>query len=187
LPWCGRAFFSGDQLVIERIESESGTVWMPRRVEGLGELMVGTATLMERERPYLLEVELARGMVNRLRNHLYEWEGLGLVVPPEFREQLHQATRTLAHAATAQEDHAAAAKFAEDSIEISARAAFSLADLYSHQALAMRLRSGTKLGTLLGVHLAEAQAPPAVAARLPETFNLASLPCSWRSIEATEG
>lgn len=187
LPWFGRAFFSGEQLVIERVENDSGTVWLPRTIDGLGELMVGTATLMERERPYLLEVELARGMVNRLRNHLYGWESLGLVTPAEFRERTQHAIRLLAHAATAQQEPEIAAKFAEEALTEAAQAAFQLADLYSEQALALRLRQGAKLGTLLGIRLGHEPAPPAIAAKLPETFNLLSLPFAWRGIEATEG
>lgn len=187
LPWYGRAFFSGEQLVIERIENDSGTVWLPRRIDGLGELMIGTATLMERERPYLLEVELARGMVNRLRNHHSGWESLGLVTPPDFRVQLQQAIRSLAHAATAQDEPATAAKFAEEATRTAAIAAYRLADLYAEQALALRLRQGAKLGTLLGVQLAHESPPLAIAEKLHETFNLISLPFSWRGIEATEG
>jgi hypothetical protein len=33
LPWFGRAYFSGDQLVVERTESDSGTVHVPWYVE----------------------------------------------------------------------------------------------------------------------------------------------------------
>lgn len=187
LPWFGRSFFSGDQLVIERVENESGTVWMPRRIEDLGELMVGTATLMERERPYLLEVELARGTVNRLRNQIFGWEGLGLMIPAEIREQVQQATRALAHAATAQDDLVAAAQHAEEALLLATRSAFHLTEIYAEQALAMRLRQGAKLGTLLGVQLPHETPPVAIATRLPTTFNLVSLPFSWRGIEATEG
>jgi hypothetical protein len=187
LPWYGRAFFSGDQLVIERVENESGTVWLPRRMDGFGELMLGTATLMERERPYLLEVELARGTVYRLRNQIFGWEGLGLVIPAELREQTRQATRALAHSATAQEDLTAAAQFAEEALRLATQSAFQLTDIFAEQALAMRLRQGTKLGTLLGVQLPHETPPVAIANRLPNTFNLVSLPFSWRGIEATEG
>ena len=81
LPWFGRAFFSGNQLIVERNESDSGRVFVPWRIEDTGHLLVGTSTLMERDRPYLLEVELARGMVNLLRNQMAQWEMMGLAVP----------------------------------------------------------------------------------------------------------
>src|SRR3990172_3762073 len=68
IPWFGRAYMSGNQLIVERAESDSGSVFVPWRIDGRGVLLLGTATLMERERPYRLEVELARGTINRLRN-----------------------------------------------------------------------------------------------------------------------
>src|SRR6187402_465394 len=61
LPWFGRAYFSGHQLVIERNEDESGRVFVPFRIGHSSPVLINTSTLSERDRPYLLEVELARG------------------------------------------------------------------------------------------------------------------------------
>ena len=80
LPWFSRAYFSGDQLVIERNEDDSGRVFVPWRIGQAGPVLINTATLAERDRPYLLEVELARGMLNNLRNQIAQWETMGLVV-----------------------------------------------------------------------------------------------------------
>src|SRR5437764_4122145 len=88
LPWFGRAYFSGQQLVIERNEDDSGRVFVPWRMGNSGPLLICTSTLMERDRPYLLEVELARGMLNNLRNQIAQWEMMGLVVPAPLREKV---------------------------------------------------------------------------------------------------
>jgi len=80
LPWFGRAYFSGQQLILERNEDDSGRVFVPWQIGDSGPLLISTATLMERDRPYLLEVELARGMLNNLRNQIAQWEMMGLGV-----------------------------------------------------------------------------------------------------------
>ena len=96
LPWFGRAYMSGNQLIVERAESDSGSVYVPWRIDGHGVLLVATSTLMERERPYQLEVELARGTINRLRNQLAQWEALGLIVSDGMRKQVLSMTHDFA-------------------------------------------------------------------------------------------
>src|SRR3954469_13418414 len=106
LPWFGRAYFSGDQLVIERNEDDSGRVYVPWRIGQSGPVLINTATLAEREKPYQLEVELARGMLNNLRNQLAQWEALGLTVNKSLTDGVLEATSDFSRAATTQDDPA---------------------------------------------------------------------------------
>ena len=111
LPWFGRAYFSGEQLIIERNEDDSGRVFVPWRIGDSAPLLISTSTLMERDAPYLLEVELARGMLNNLRNQIAQWEMMGLVVPdvaPRQDARSHQ--RFLPRRDATQDDVPAAAE-----------------------------------------------------------------------------
>ena len=108
IPWWTRAVFEGDQLVVERSLCDSGNVYVPWQVDGHGTRVLSTATLMERERPYLLEVELARGLIQRIRTRLFMWEMLGLSASAELKEQLQAATREFSLAATSQDEPAEA-------------------------------------------------------------------------------
>ena len=78
-------------LLLEREVSESANVHVPWWVEGHGLLALSTGTLMEQPTPYLLPVELARGTVNQLRNQLFEWQTIGLAVPPGVATKLTEA------------------------------------------------------------------------------------------------
>lgn len=187
LPWFGRAFFSGDQLIIERSESDSGRVLVPWRVGDAGPLLIGTATLMEREEPYVLEVELARGMVNCLRNQLAQWEGLGLDVSPWLRERVAEATMHFARAATSRNELHAAGESAEKALDTTVRAMDRLAAEYGDQAVALRRMQPRTLPTWFGVQLGAGVPQPAVAQQLVSTFNMLSVPFAWRNIEASEG
>src|SRR5690606_31364941 len=106
LPWFSSVFISENQLVIQRVETESGAVCIPWQVADRGELLLATSTLMERDTPYFLEVELARGMVHRLRNQLEAWRQLGLVVSSELEQEIVNATKHFARAASRQHDPA---------------------------------------------------------------------------------
>ncbi len=187
LPWFGHVIINEKHLVIQRAESDSGFVSLPWPVAGRGELLLSTATLMERESPYFLEVELARGLVQRTRNQLASWELMGLVVPNQLRDMLAEATTNFCRAATRQTEPRKAADFAELAIDQAAEVAEQLAGEYARQALTARLSAASRLGTLSGVQLGDDMPKPIVGDQVKSAFNLVALPCSWRSIEASEG
>lgn len=186
LPWYGRAYMSGSQLIVERAENDSGSTWVPWRINGRGVLLLGTSTLMERDKPYRLEVELARGTINRLRNQIAHWEMLGLVVPDDLREEVLAATRHFSRAATT-DDMQVAAENAEQALLAAVDAMDRSAAIYAEQAIEIRRANAKKLNTWFGVHLGDRMPPVAVARQLLPSFNMVSVPLSWRSIEASEG
>jgi hypothetical protein len=186
LPWFGRAYMSGNQLVIERAENDSGSVYVPWRIDGHGALLVATSTLMERERPYQLEVELARGTINRLRNQVAQWEALGLIISGGMRKQVLAMTHDFSQAATA-EDPAAASVSAARALSAAMDAMGQLASVYAEQAIGMRRAQTPKLATWFGVHLGSEMPALGVARQLLTSFNMVSVPLTWRSIEASEG
>ncbi len=186
LPWFSSVFISERQLVIQRAEDDSGAVCVPWEVPHRGELLLSTATLMERQQAYFLEVELARGLVHRLRNQLEAWRQLGLVVPPDLETEVQEATRQFGRAAARQHKTSVAAEHACRAIELAVVAGEKLAAVYAQQALGMRTRH-TQLHTLLGVDLSGKLPDEDLRESIVETFNLVSLPMSWRDIEASEG
>ncbi|MEM9513127.1 MAG: endo-1,4-beta-xylanase, partial [Cyanobacteria bacterium P01_E01_bin.48] len=186
LPWFGSVFVSDNQLVIQRNEDESGTVHVPWRVAGWGEMLLSSSTLMERDKPYQLEVELARGVVHRLRNQLESWRQLGLMVPATIDQQVLTATRHFSRAAARQNQPREASQQAVRAIELAVAAGDQLASTYAEQVLEIRTRNG-QLTTLLGVKLNNQLPPEPVQKSLVETLNLVSLPMSWRDVEMSEG
>jgi hypothetical protein len=186
IPWYGRAYMSGDQLIVERAVSDSGSVWAPWRIDSYGVVLLGTSTLMEREEPYQLEVELARGTVNRLRTQMAQWEQLGLVVSNDLREDVLAATRHFSRAATAV-DEQSKAEAARKALVVAAMAMTRLTGTYTEQATELRRGQNRKLATWFGVHLGEPMPPLKVARQLLPSFNMVSVPLTWRAIEASEG
>src|SRR5262249_23241357 len=92
LPFIGHAATSANgELVVEREDSESGTFNILWPLAERGNLLLTTATLLERPDPYHLPVELARGTLNRLRNLLADWEASSLAVPDQVRADLAES------------------------------------------------------------------------------------------------
>ncbi|MEQ8848062.1 hypothetical protein [Botrimarina sp.] len=187
-PTFGRTLRSGDQVVVERVEDSSGCFHIPWPIAGAGDWLLGTSSLVERERPYRLEVELARGLLFRVRDQLAGWEQLGLRLSDPVRDGVREATRLFSRAATTQAtDPSAASRLANEAIARAADTACLLADLYAEQALDIRMAGGKKLTTLLGVRLGPKAPRGPTAKRIAETFNLAAVSCGWGLCEPIEG
>lgn len=186
IPWTCRARLTNGELVIERSVADSGKFHIPWPVEGYGEVMLCTGTLMERSRPYHLEVELARGKINQVRNQIADWQAIGLAAPPPMEEALHKALGHLSRAVTIQHEPSQAAEHAERAIAVALAAADLLVDSYIDQVLAVRHRQSPKLPTLLGANLGQQVLEGRRAAQFLKAFNSATVPLVWREIEATE-
>jgi hypothetical protein len=186
IPWSTRSAWQGDELVVDRMVDDSGYVYVPWKVDGHGQHLLGTTTLMEREKPYLLDVELARGLIQRLRGRLFIWEWLGLKTPPELTARLREATSMFARAATLQRDVPAAAEAANASIAAALKVSHDLVHAYTEQTFNARQRQ-TPVATLLGVTLGPQAPPVAMRRQLVDACNIIQLPVGWRAIESKEG
>src|ERR1700693_5356649 len=61
---------SGNLITCRRSLNESGRLHVGWPVEGFGRPVVSTASLPEREEPYLLPLKLARGKIAQLRDQI---------------------------------------------------------------------------------------------------------------------
>ena len=172
--------------VVERSVPDSGNLFVPWSVDG-GELMLSTATLMERERPYNLPVELARGLLNRLRNQAADWQMIGATLPSEFQSSLRDASHSFVQATTGCDTEEAAGKYAERAIQLGMASLDSLVAGYVSQAVAARQQQSVTLPTLFGVHLCPRKLQETEAAVLPEVLNAVSISVCWRDLERTAG
>src|SRR5579885_592514 len=116
IPWPCFSELSGGELVIERSVCDSGRVHVPLSLAGYGELTLSTATLMQRDEPYRLEVELARGKLNQVRNQLAEWQSVGMAISPEIDHKLGEALRQFSKAAVTSGEAAESAPLARQAL-----------------------------------------------------------------------
>ncbi|MBI1900844.1 MAG: hypothetical protein HYS13_07005, partial [Planctomycetia bacterium] len=175
-----------DGLVVERSVSDSGFFHIPWQVTGHGELTLATAWLMERQAPYQLQVELARGKINQVRNQMAEWQAIGLGVPDDVRAVLSRASAQFYEAATMQQNPPEAARCAEQAIAAAAAASQALAQCYCEQALSARVRTSGRVDTLLGVNLGGSLPAPKLLPSLAAASTGVCVPLNWHDVEATE-
>src|SRR5262245_47974571 len=94
MPWPTEAITADRDLVLRTEIEESGYLVAPWAVNGAGLLMGTSATLMQRQAPYHLLIELARGKVNQVRNQAAEWNNGGLALPDDLWRAIREATHT---------------------------------------------------------------------------------------------
>ena len=183
IPWPSINRSHNGQLTLERPTSESGTLHIPWQVDGFGELLLASASLMEREQPYLLPVELARGAVSRLRTQQVEWEAADVKIPTSCRDSICEATRLFVQAAVAQTDAQQSARLAQQCLEASLRAMNELTTMYSAQALQGRRNQYSRLPTLMAVGLDQRPDDAQQERLLLDAFTWAAPSLQWSQIE----
>jgi len=187
VPWQSRNELTDGQLTIQRPDDDSGSFYIPWPIEGHGELILSTANLMERDRPYHLPLELARGTVNRIRNQRAAWEAVGLVVPDEVTTKTRRAVSLLTEAIMSLGDAVAAAERAEQSIAVAMEVIDLLGAQYTEQALALRHEQSSQLNTLMAANLEHSLPGEGAARTLLAAFNTAVVPLVWQKVEVNMG
>src|SRR4051794_8204410 len=80
-------------ITCRRTGCESGRFQLAWPVPGFGVPVVTTASLPEREEPYLLTLELARGKIAQVRDQVSLWEVSGMFLPDSCTRPLSEAHR----------------------------------------------------------------------------------------------
>ena len=186
IPWECSCTWDDGILTIDRDTRESGNLYFCWNVRGRGQVMLCSGSLMERERPYNLPVELARGTINRLRNQAASWQAAGMLIPPQFEVLNSQAALVFAKAAICQEQPERAAEHSEEAIRVSLEAADLLVQDYAEQVLTIRRREQPTLTTLLAGRL-DGVPQGAAADAFLAAFNTAVLVPNWPEMGASSG
>ena len=170
-----------------RTSSESVKFHVVWPVDGFGRMMICTASLPERDEPYELTLELARGKIVQVRNQLAQWELAGLRVPPEFAGPHRAAHRTFFRAASSQDRPEEACRLANEAIHFACQAAEILTQSYAAQSLAGRLQRFGSLPISIGCEILGTLPPPATQVLYSTLFNTSTVSVPWKVIEAVEG
>ena len=147
-----RVTLDDDVLTCTRSSSESGKLHIPWPVAGRGEPILTTASLPERERPFLLPLELARGRIGSLRDQSFQWKHAGMVIPPEFDQLMQRAFRDFARASGCREDVAESGRLAQQALAPACEAAEILGKAYTEQRLRSRQLSSSQPTRIVGLH-----------------------------------
>jgi hypothetical protein len=181
-PGPTQVFVDNNRLNLQRAVDESGFLITPWPVEGAGRVMTATATLMERLEPYSLAVELARGKVNQIRNHVAEWKPLGVELGDELTLALNDLSLHFGRIMATYPSELADCQ-ARDVLAEAFRLTDRLVPRYCEELFRIRHRHLPRLDTPIGCRLESLPPAPDV---LAESLNTLRLGLSWSRIEPQE-
>jgi hypothetical protein len=200
LAQLGRAYVAGGQdsmpyltgtavepgkLTLTRDMDESGSLIAPWTIPNAGRFLVASATLIERDRPYQLPLELARGKVNQVRGQASDWQMGGLQIPMHLNRQVQNATLGFSKAVTQSPPEEARAQ-AQQALYLGYLAAEGLVQVYTNQLFQMRHLRQPRFDTALGCRLGPTIPPAILAEELKQTCNSVCLPFAWGNVEPAE-
>lgn len=180
---CRKARPDSSQFIVDRDIDESGNLHVLWPVDGHGQLLLSTSSLMEREQPYLLPLELARGTLNRLRTRAEFWRMGGLEITAELKTRIQSITQDFARAALSQKDSRDAAEQAERCLSGTLDAIVELGRQYAKQVLVLRHAESSPLNTLLIGKLGDSPMPENADPMFGAAFNAAICPFTWRIVQ----
>lgn len=175
------------QLVIKRAALDSANLFVPWPVEGHGVVTLSTCTLMERDEPYYLPLELARGKIAQLRDQIAQWQSHGLVIPRDISNGVRAALAALRRAMRSPRGSAESVEAADNSLRLALDTTVRLGNCYTQQASIVRSLATDLPKTLLGAELGGVVLDSATAMSFATTFDAARVPLPWRDIESSEG
>jgi hypothetical protein len=185
MPWPTEVGVENHLLTLRRGVDESGYLVIPWQVPSAGLLMCTSATLMERQQPYQLDIELARGKVNQVRSQAWDWQSGGLQLSPELTQHLRDScTQFSAAIANTGSEHATG--MARDALTKAYQIADELVQAYQLLMFEVRHQRQARFDTTLGCRLASQVPQGEAVAALQRACNAVSLPLAWSEVEPEE-
>lgn len=130
VPWQTQGQLLDEILLFERDDKESARLVIPWKTDDGRTLTLCTGTLVERAAPYNLPIELARGIINQIRNQLAAWQVSGFEMDEYLAAEIDKATGSLIDAVSS-DDTETAARHANQSIAIACRMIRQLSKAFS--------------------------------------------------------
>ena len=180
IAWERELRISEKMLIIDRSTHESGKLFAPwLRVDGV-EVILSTSNLREQEAEYHLEVELARGTLNRLRNYLANRDQ-HFELSVAYQSLLDQSQQSFMNAVLPTDDRESSQGHAADSIET----ALELIELVlledAGHAVEVRYQAGG-IKPLIGIEMSTVPESEQSQQQIDETFNTVTIPFNWRTL-----
>jgi len=194
------AYLVGADCVPVRAEMEAGIgeVRCTKRSQGpaalslmwslppFGSVMMETTRLMERERPYVLAVELARGRLMRISQKREDWGLFDYPGGEHLYERVESAKERFIEALVADDEHTAAIK-GHESLTQAVSIGEELSLFHASVFLQRRKEQNQFPARPLGCGIVLGQKDDAYRNRVLEAFDFALLPVSWRTLESKQG
>ncbi|RME36350.1 MAG: hypothetical protein D6788_11780, partial [Planctomycetota bacterium] len=176
---------------------QNGTITCKKRAAGpaglallwevpeVGRIMLETVRVPERDRPYILQVELARARLMRLLQKIEEWGQADVEIAPDVLEQVDQCREQLIRALQAETD-ADAAALGERTLTLAVQIGERLTAGRAEEEFRQRRDEGAFSRQVIGCRVPVNRPTDLIRKRISPAFDFVTVPIVWRDIEPAE-
>ncbi|MEM6332797.1 MAG: endo-1,4-beta-xylanase [Planctomycetota bacterium] len=187
-PMRGEITLEDDLIVCRKRESDAAALNLLHPAGELGELSLQTTLLPERDRPYLLDLELARHRLMSVYLKREDWGMLDLPDNHAIPEQTAEAlSEFLAAIALERDDPPKAAEHARAALAASLDASEELALAHAERLLARRCEAKSVPPAAIGCGVHPSLTSDRLRPLIAEHFEYIRLPIPWRLLCPEEG
>lgn len=155
-------------------------------VDGFGTVQLETTRLPAREKPYLLNLELARHRLMRITLKREEWGLFDYHGMDEISEMIDGARDLFIQAWGRIESPAAAAELADQSLRLSLEAGERMSQFHAAVFLGRRQQSGGFAREFVGAAVAQSWPPSLLNGPVRESVDFMRIPFVWRDVQPKE-
>lgn len=186
VPIRGEFSYINGEIVCRKRAAGPAALTLMWETKNFGNVMLETTRLPERDEPYILNLELARGRVMRLMQKREEWGLFDIAEAAQINEKALEARDLLLEAITSQQDPAKASEFGDRCLQlvlpVSEQAALAHADLLLQRRIATR---NFPRGAF-GIRVEHAIVSEVYRRALVPNADFVRMPMWWKVIEPQE-
>jgi hypothetical protein len=187
VPIPGEVHFKDGLLVCEKTDDHATAVGLLWDCGPIGTYHVETTRLPPREKPYNLNVELARFRLMRIVQKQEDWNLFDFPRAERFTTLLHEAQQLFADALGKLDQPVEAARIADQSLAMSVDLSEQLAMFHGDLLLNRRRASGAFVKHVVGCRVNSEVQNQKYRDTLAENFDYVVLPMSWKQLQPEEG
>jgi hypothetical protein len=186
IPIPGDVVFRDGLLLLNRKDEHAAGVALLWDLGPLGSFVLETTRLPPRDRPYVLNVELARFRLMKIVQKQEDWNLFDFPKVEKFSARLHEAQMLFADALGKLHEPAAAAALADRSLEISVDLSEQLATFHGDLLLNRRRSTNSFVKHIFGCRADPTVQNDRYREILSTQFDYAVLPVSWKYVQPQE-
>jgi len=173
----------GDQICCKKNSDEAAALGLLWPVPRCGKVLLETTRLPDRDKPYNLNVELARCRLMRVAQKQEDWGLYDYPNMDRINEALQQSRDWFIKALQSLDSPAEAAALADKSLQLSMQAGEDMAVFHAQLFLTRRKQAGSFSRRLFGCQVDVTTDPDKVSPDKFASFDFVTLGICWRDIE----
>ena len=177
--------FSEGQVTCHKRTAGAAALVLLWRIEGVGVVVQETARLQERDKPYNLQRELARGRLMRIEQKREDWGLYDYSGAEAINTEIDRARDRLIDAFKA-DSPAETSRLGDEALRGAVTASEALSMYHADIFLKRRQQAGSFGRNMFGCTLNIQNTSEVYRKHLLENFDFVTLPTSWRTIEPKE-